>query len=388
VKDLELEAKAKDFILVFTSILYEALPFIILGAILAGILEELVPQGLIPRLGLYVARLLKRIVPRPVFRHVCFPPLRFLSRNRPIQIILSAWLGLLFPMCECGIIPVMRRLLRKGLPLSCCVSYLLAGPIINVVVMLSTYMAFYARETDLDSKGQPDYQLGGVGMTILRVTLGFFVAVGTSFIVEWQYRRHGSKLLAPLAVPGGSVGQADDEDDHVWNQLRRNWSNGTGRIKVVWDWSKQRLGNIAETGLHDFVDITVYLILGALLAAFTRQVINPEEVAKLGKDLPVLAIIITMALAILLCLCSEADAFVAASFFALLRPSAKLAFLTLGPMLDFKLYFMYTRVFKLRLIWTIILSVVVQVFVYSVATHYIYEAWVTHQKEAAAAASQ
>src|SRR5439155_25746809 len=134
---------------------------------LAGILEELVPQGLIPRLGLYAARAMKHYLPRGLFR-AFFPLLKFLVRNRPLQIMLSAWLGLLFPMCECGIIPVMRRLLRKGLPLSCCVSYLLAGPIINVVVMLSTYMAFYGRENDLDPRtNQPDYQLGGVGMTVM-----------------------------------------------------------------------------------------------------------------------------------------------------------------------------------------------------------------------------
>ena len=79
-----------------------------------------------------------------------------------------------------------------------------------------------------------------------------------------------------------------------------------------------------------------------------------------------------MALAVVLCLCSEADAFVAASY-ATMRPAAKLAFLVLGPMLDFKLYFMYTRVFKTRLIWTIFLSVIVQTFVYSYAVHIIWE---------------
>jgi uncharacterized membrane protein YraQ (UPF0718 family) len=79
-----------------------------------------------------------------------------------------------------------------------------------------------------------------------------------------------------------------------------------------------------------------------------------------------------MSLAVLLCLCSEADAFVAASFVAL-RPASKLAFLVLGPMLDFKLYMMYLQVFRPRLIWTIILCVVLQVFVYSSLTHIVWE---------------
>jgi uncharacterized membrane protein YraQ (UPF0718 family) len=73
-----------------------------------------------------------------------------------------------------------------------------------------------------------------------------------------------------------------------------------------------------------------------------------------------------------LCLCSEADAFVAASFVTL-RPASKLAFLVLGPMLDFKLYMMYLRVFRPRLIWTIITSVVVQVLIYALIVHFIWE---------------
>jgi uncharacterized membrane protein YraQ (UPF0718 family) len=83
-----------------------------------------------------------------------------------------------------------------------------------------------------------------------------------------------------------------------------------------------------------------------------------------------------MGLAILLCICSEADAFVAASF-RMLPPSAKLAFLVLGPMLDLKLYMMYTRVFRPRLIWTIIACVVVQVFIYANLTHLVLQMFLT-----------
>ena len=91
-----------------------------------------------------------------------------------------------------------------------------------------------------------------------------------------------------------------------------------------------------------------------------------------------------MGLAIVLCLCSEADAFVAASFVTL-RPSAKVAFLVLGPMIDFKLYFMYTRIFRPRLIFTIYVAVIVQVFLYSLATHYFWEKYaekLTHRPPA------
>lgn len=319
--------KVENFILTFTSILYEALPFIVLGAVIAGILEEILPQRLLTR---------------------------FLPRSRTLAILIGALLGLVFPMCECGIIPVMRRLIRKGLPLSCCVAYLLAGPIINIVVMLSTFVAFSGMEKAVEPGGGLAYQMGGGWMMGLRVGLGFLVAVGTAHIVEWQYRKYGSKLLMPLAIP--SKLSAEEETDEL-AEKRSAW---------------QRLSNITDTALHDFIDITVFLILGALLAAFTRQMVTQEMIADLSRNHAVLSIGLMMLLAVLLCLCSEADAFVAASFITL-RPAAKLAFLVLGPMLDLKLYMMYTRVFRPRLIYTIFLSVIIQVFVYSYVTHVLWE---------------
>jgi hypothetical protein len=85
--------------------------------------------------------------------------------------------------------------------------------------------------------------------------------------------------------------------------------------------------------------------------------------------MPMLAVPAMMLLAVLMCLCSEADAFVAASF-TTLHPSAKVAFLVLGPMFDLKLLLMFTRVFRRRLIATIVITVVIQVFVYSMIVHY------------------
>jgi hypothetical protein len=322
------EDRIKDFILIFTSIVYEAMPFIVLGAVIAGILEEMVPQ-----------RLLARLIPK----------------NRWMSIFAGAGLGLLFPMCECGIIPIMRRLLRKGLPLSTCTAYLLAGPIINVVVILSTSVAFSNMEKATDEQGHLTYQMGSVWMVGMRVGVGYLVAVGASMLVERLYRRYGNSLLMPLAMPPSpeklAAAEAAADEPRPW---------------------PRRLGNITETALHDFVDITVFLILGALLAAFTRQLFTRAEIEVFSRAYPVLSIGAMMGMAVLLCLCSEADAFVAASYISM-RPAAKLAFLVLGPMLDLKLYLMYTRVFRPRLIWTIIPAVVIQVLIWATLVHFLWE---------------
>lgn len=103
------------------------------------------------------------------------------------------------------------------------------------------------------------------------------------------------------------------------------------------------------------------------------MLIDRDRFATLAANYP-LAILIMMGLAIVLCLCSEADAFVAASF-GMMPVSAKTAFLVLGPMLDFKLYMMFTRVFRLRLMWTIIPCVVIQVYIYSLILHWMLLTW-------------
>ena len=308
-----------DFIVTFSAILWEAMPFIILGAGIAGILEEFLPQEAITKF------LPKAVVP---------------------SIMIGAVLGLVFPMCECGIVVVMRRLLKKGLPLSCCIAYMLAGPIINGVVIYSTWIAFR------DHKIAPEV----IG---LRVGLGFLVAVITGLVVHGQWLKRGTTLLSASVLPPKEEPKSLSLNVvEVQSKPRRTLM--------------QRLGNISSTAMHDFVDITVFLILGAVLAAITKQYITPDQIQYLSSQQPLIAIPAMMLMAVLMCLCSEADAFVAASFREM-HISAKTAFLVLGPMLDLKLLMMYTRVFKPRLIATIVVCVVIQVLLYSIAVHVIYQ---------------
>ena len=261
----------QDFVLTFTSILWEALPFIVLGAVIAGILEELLPQ-----------QLLTRILPKSVFPAV----------------VIGGLLGLLFPMCECGIVVVMRRLLRKGLPLSCCIAYMLAGPIVNGIVLLSTWIAFR------------DHKIGPE-MVALRAGMGFVVACITALIVHSFYKKHGNTLLTSLAAPP-TLPMADETEAPAPRK-----SLG------------KRLGNISSTAIHDFVDIMVFLIAGAAIAAFVKLHISPPQIEHLSKEQPFLSIPAMMLLSFLMCLCSEADAFVAASFTSM-HISAKVAFLVLA----------------------------------------------------------
>jgi uncharacterized membrane protein YraQ (UPF0718 family) len=318
------DPQISDFILDFSSILWEAMPFIVLGAVVAGILEEFLPQQALTK---------------------------FLPQSVVPAVMIGALLGLIFPMCECGIVVVMRRLLRKGLPLSCCIAYMLAGPIINLVVIFSTWVAFR------------DHKIGPE-MVGLRVGLGFVVACVTGFVVQRQYRRYGNSLLTPVAAPRSAAAALPVVNS---GNEAKNGEQAEPKKTLM-----GRLNNISSTALHDFVDITVFLIIGAMLAALIKQQIGSDRIDAFSQQQPILAIPGMMFMAVLMCLCSEADAFVAASF-KNMHISAKLAFLVLGPMLDIKLLLMYTRVFRPRLIATIVICVVVQVLFLCLAVHLVYQ---------------
>ena len=314
----------QDFLLNFSSIFFEALPFIVVGAVIAGILEELVPQTLIAR-----------VMPKSALPAV----------------LIGGALGLVFPMCECGIVVVMRRLLRKGLPLSCCVSYMLAGPIVNGIVLFSTYVAL-----------NPHY---GWPAVALRAGLGYGIACVTGLVVHAVQTRTGTAALLKIAaVPPPSPKAVSLT---IVDEPARD-DEGPAVRKPLW----QRLDAISATALHDFMDITVFLTLGALLAALAKVVITPDDIQQLSREMPFLAIPAMMALAVVLCLCSEADAFVAASFTEM-SLSSKMAFLVLGPMLDLKLLLMYTRVFRLRLIATIVTCTVLLTLFSTMALHQLYD---------------
>lgn len=374
---METQTLVYNVIVNFSGILFEALPWVVIGAAFAGLVQEL-PSRRAPAvmLALGLAILTMTVSPLPVAYNagiavavaavtagglllaqpVVDRLLAFLGAHRSVAIVMSGFLGLVNPMCDCGVIVVMRRLLRKGLPLSCCVTYILSGPIINVLVMATTYQAFIGQENLLDKSGQLTFQMGSWWMLACRCAIGYLTAVGTGFIVEGLYRRHGAKLLAPtVQMPSGlPVIELDEYGEHAKPRSIR-----------------QAVVNISESALHDFVDVMVPLIIGALLAAVIRVVLDQETIELYSRNSPVLAIGFLMLIGFLITLCSETDAFVIANFS--LRPAAKLAFLTFGPMFDLKLFFMYTRVFRPRLMWTIILCITVQVFFWCYLTHLLWE---------------
>ena len=255
------------------------------GALLSGLLEEFLPQSLMTRL---------------------------LPKNPRMAVIASGLLGLIFPVCECGIVPVVRRLMRKGLPVSCGITYMLAAPIVNPLVILSTLAAF---------RGQ-----GAIEMAVLRFALGLSVAILAGWIVTYLAP---ASILRPELLSSG-----DGEYHHHHGEASRSLLD--------------RLQNAAGVATRDFLDVAVYFVIGAGAAALFSTAINQEIILPLASN-PVLSIASLMGLASVLSVCSTTDAFIAATL-TTFPMAAKLAFLVFGPMLDLKLLFLYSAAFSKRFI--------------------------------------
>jgi uncharacterized membrane protein YraQ (UPF0718 family) len=271
-----------DFAVAFLSVLLEGVPFILLGTILSGLIDEFLPSKVM---------------------------VRFLPKNAFLGVCVSGAMGLIFPMCECGIVPVIRRLMRKGLPISNAIAYMLAAPIVNPIVALSTFAAF---------SGQ-----NAVEMTTLRLGVGYLVAILAAFAV------HNLPVRSVLRDSVLTDQSGDHEHSHGGKFL-------------------QRIGNALKVTVNDFLDVMIYFILGVAISSLFSTGINREIFVPLATNVW-LAVGSFMGLAVILSLCSTSDAFVAASF-KMFPFVAKLAFLVLGPMFDLKMLFMYSAVFKKRFV--------------------------------------
>jgi hypothetical protein len=135
-------AGLQDVAFAFLSIIFEGAPFILLGTMLSGFIDVYLPAGLLDRM---------------------------LPRHRGAAVLVAGLLGIVFPVCECAVVPVIRRPVRKGLPVSCALTYMLAAPVLNPVTAVSTWKAFSGQGSGL--------------MVSTRLMLGYGVAVLVGLVV-------------------------------------------------------------------------------------------------------------------------------------------------------------------------------------------------------------
>ncbi|MGG5253393.1 permease [Neobacillus sp. SM06] len=282
---------------IFISILIEALPFVTLGVVVSGIIQIFVTEEMIAK-----------IIPK----------------NPILAVLFASLLGMFFPSCECGIVPIVKRLVAKGVPISAGIAFMLTAPIINPVVLFATYIAFGS------SWKMALYRAGGA------LIVSFIVGL----LIAYFYKGN------PLKV----------EEDHHHHDHHHHVHEKTSFWKKVWQ--------TLEHAVEEFFSMGKYLIIGSLIAAAVQTFVQTSTLVSIGHGRASSSLVM-MALAFILSLCSEADAFIASSFRTTFSTGSLIAFLLFGPMIDLKNLLMMFATFNKRLVFTIISSVTAVVFVYS-----------------------
>ncbi len=304
-----------DFAFSFLSILFEGIPFLLLGAVIAGFVDVFVP-----------ARWLTQVLPK----------------NPTAAVFLSGLLGMIFPMCECGSVIIIRRFLMKGLPVSSAIAYMLAAPIVSPIVAISTFAAF---------RGQNPWM-----MTSMRLLIGYGVAVGAALIVQRLPLDKVLQRALHRALPGreGNEGaEASAGDGESGAKVATKARRRKGKLKIAAVPQAQggigtKLLRVARSTTPDFLDVALFFVIGAAVAALFNTSIDQSVILPLAAN-ATLATLSMMGLAALLALCSSTDAFIAATFVTF-PFTAKLAFLVFGPLVDVKLFFLYSLIFRRRFV--------------------------------------
>ncbi|WP_374116055.1 permease [Streptomyces sp. CoH27] len=231
-------------------------------------------------LGTALSGAINAFVPERVFQ-------RFLPRRPLLAVPVAGVAGVVLPGCECASVPVASSLIGRGVPPAAAFAFLLSAPAINPVVLTATAIAF---------PGQP-------AMVLARLV----ASLATAVVMGWLWLRFGrAEWLRPAVRQ--HTGHQDGRSR--WDEFRRGFQ-------------------------HDFLHAGGFLVLGAMAAA-TFNVAVPRSVLDAFAGSPWLSVLFLAGLAVVLAVCSEADAFLAASLTG--SPAvARLAFMVVGPMVDLKL---------------------------------------------------
>jgi len=295
----------KDISIIFLSIFFESLPFLILGSLISSIIETYVSNDTLARL---------------------------IPKNKILGSLVGVFLGIFLPACDCAVIPISKRLIKKGVPINAAISFMLASPIINPVVLLSTYYAFYQTNPQ---------------MFWYRILFGVAISLIIGIVMGIIF--NNKEVL-------------ESSENHL-HDCEKDCHCHTHEEK-----SKHTLKNdfisIFRHSALDIFDVVKYLMFGALIASFV-QVLLPRDILMIFNNNQVLSIICLMLFAYLISLCSTSDSFVGKSLLQSFSNASIIAYLILGPMIDIKNTIVLLGNYKKSFVFTLISLIFIFVFIFA-----------------------
>ena len=300
---------------VFTGIVLQAVPFMLLGALLSSALYAFVPDRLLIKL---------------------FP------KKYGIGFLTALFAGALFPVCECAAVPLMRSLIKKGVAMPIAVTFMLASPIVNPISIVSTLYAF---------PQQPS-------VAFYRLCFGLLIACAIGLLLlfypEEKYLKEDFDR-EPAAQPhtfGGTTAAFRLATGRSAQNSRSepqsdNFDATAAESKV--QWLQAKVYALLMHTCSEFFTTGPFLILGAFITALMRAAV-PQEFFSITSGSAAGSLLVMMLFAFVFSACSTSDAFIARSFLNRFPSGSILGFLVYGPMMDIKNLFMLLSLFKKRFV--------------------------------------
>jgi uncharacterized membrane protein YraQ (UPF0718 family) len=289
-----LSTRAQDGLTLAVSVLLESLPFVALGVVLSIVVQVWVPAGVIER---------------------------WMPRTPWLRRMVLSLLGMLVPVCECGNVPFARGLLMRGFTVPDTLTFLIAAPIVNPIVIITTHQAF----------GFSD------GILVARLLGAFAVAN----LIGWLYSRHPD--------PDGLL------TDRFRDTCALRHAHGPG-AEPGGRWRRSVAQFVVELRA-----VMPALVIGSALAGAVQVLVPRDALLAIGSN-PALSIVAMIALAMVVSICSNVDAFFALSFASTFTPGSIVAFLLVGPIVDVKMLALMRTTFTARTLAGIVAVVVLAAF--------------------------
>ncbi len=325
---------------IFLSLIVEAIPFLLLGVLVSSVLLVFVDE--------------QRLI-------------RLIPKNPFLGALSGSLLGFLFPVCECGNVPVARRLMMQGVPISVAIGFLLAAPTINPVVIWATWTAF---------RDQPE-------IVVLRVVFSLAIAtlIGWIFSIQKDFRPFLQPAIArwipdlmvqpnlaetPALLQSGTFLLGQPGQPAAFDSVAAAALNQPHKKKEI-PW-RDRLPLLLENMVQELRELGGILVLGSLMAAIIQVAIPREWILSVGQG-PVTSVIAMLLLGGVISICSTVDAFFALSFASTFTSGALLAFLVFGPMFDLKSLGLLLTIFKSRAITYLVALIVLLTLIFCLSVN-------------------
>ncbi|WP_160674803.1 permease [Clostridium sp. C8-1-8] len=287
-------SKVQIFSTVFLSILIQAVPFILVGVLFSSIIQVFVTSEVLGR---------------------------FFPKNPILGFLFALISGVALPVCDCAIVPVASRLIKKGIPLPIAITFMLAAPIVNPIAIASTLYAF------------PNQPTTALYRIYFGATVAFFVGLIFYIFPEKDVALDSFDSLAQCECAVCS-----------------DYYGGTKGIV-------EKLKAIFKHSSMEFFQVGKFLIIGAFLSSLLQVMVPKDIIFNLGGT-TITSLLVMMLAAFILSVCSTSDAFIARTFINQLPFRSVLGFMVVGPMIDIKNLSMLLGNFKKRFV----LKVVVLIF--------------------------